>query len=134
MKFEEFINKYFGKKVDFDGVYGAQCVDLFRQYCKDVLNIPHTGGVEGAKDLYLNYNKMEGEKLYFNRINKGSFQFGDVVIWNATETNKYGHVALFVSEISADSILVFEQNGFTQDGAKFAVRNKTNLLGVLRKK
>ena len=28
---EEFVNKYNGKKVDADGCFGAQCVDLFRQ-------------------------------------------------------------------------------------------------------
>lgn len=27
----EFIEKYLDKKVDYDGYYGAQCVDLFRQ-------------------------------------------------------------------------------------------------------
>ena len=52
MKIEEFINKYLNKIVDFDGAFGAQCVDVFRQYCKDVLEIPHTGAVEGAKDLF----------------------------------------------------------------------------------
>ena len=49
MKIEEFINKYLNKIVDFDGAFGAQCVDVFRQYCKDVLEIPHTGAVEGAR-------------------------------------------------------------------------------------
>ena len=34
MTLEEFVNKYIGRKVDFDGAYGAQCVDLFRQYNK----------------------------------------------------------------------------------------------------
>ena len=41
MNLAEFLNKYTGKKVDFDKVYGAQCVDLFRQYCQDVWQIPH---------------------------------------------------------------------------------------------
>ncbi len=48
MTLDEFVKKYLGKKVDYDGQYGAQCVDLFRQYCKDVLGIPHTGGVIGT--------------------------------------------------------------------------------------
>jgi hypothetical protein len=30
MLLEDFVKKYNKKKVDFDGVYGAQCVDLFR--------------------------------------------------------------------------------------------------------
>lgn len=132
MNIYEFLNKYVGSKIDFDGAYGAQCVDLFRQYCKDVLQIPHTGAVEGAKDLFLNYSKMEGEKLYFDRVNKGNFQFGDVVVWNSTEGNKYGHVAIFISEVNYETILVFEQDGVRQDGARFKTRSKKNMLGVLR--
>ena len=39
MCLDEFVKKYENKKVDFDGVYGAQCVDLFRQYVKECLGI-----------------------------------------------------------------------------------------------
>ena len=67
LRFDEFINKYINTKVDFDNAFGAQCVDLFRQYCKDVLNIPHTGAVEGAKDVFLNYDKLPLEQKYFKK-------------------------------------------------------------------
>lgn len=134
MTIAEFINKYNGQKVDFDKVFGAQCVDLFRQYCKEVLCIPHTGGVDGAKDLFLNYLKMEGEKKYFDRINRGAFRIGDAVVWDKTDRNVYGHVAIFIAEIDKDTILVFEQDGLKQDGAKLSCRSKKNLLGVLRRK
>ena len=54
MELSDFVRKYDGCKVDFDGVYGAQCVDLFRQYAKECLVIPeHTGSCStsgGAKD------------------------------------------------------------------------------------
>ena len=71
MKLDEFINKYINTKVDFDKAFGAQCVDLFRQYCKDVLNIPHTGSCSttgGAIDLFLDWEKMPLEKKYFKKI------------------------------------------------------------------
>ena len=59
MTLDEFVKNYEGKQVDFDKAYGSQCVDLFRQYSKEVLQIPeHTGAVEGAKDLYLNFSSM----------------------------------------------------------------------------
>lgn len=134
MKLTEFVNKYIGTKVDFDNAYGAQCVDLFRQYCKDVLNIPHTGAVEGAKDLFLNYTKLPLEQKYFDAIRTTSVKYGDVVIWEKTETNKYGHVAIAIGTVSNKSILVFEQNGFTQGGAKLVERPIENILGVLRVK
>ena len=137
MSLEEFVIKYSGKKVDFDGVYGAQCVDLFRQYCKDVLNIPeHTGSCStsgGAKDLFLDYPKMEKEKKYFTRETKKGMVQGDILIWNETETNKYGHVAIYLGKLN-NSLIVFEQDGFKQDGAKINIRSKNNLLGFLRKK
>ena len=58
MTLTEFVKKYNGKKIDYDGRYGAQCVDVFRQYCKDVLEIPHTGGVVGAAELYTKYDEL----------------------------------------------------------------------------
>lgn len=132
MKFVEFMNKYLGKKVDFDGVYGAQCVDLFRQYCKDVLNIKeHTGAVDGAKDLYLNYVDLPNEHKYFN-LYKSNFKYGDALVWGASMTNKYGHVAIYICDLGNGTVLVMEQDGFKQDGAKLAVRSKSNLLGALR--
>lgn len=133
MKLDEFINTYIGKKVDFDGAYGAQCVDLFRQYCKDVLNIPHTGAVQGAKDLFLKYNQMEGEKKFFNALSAWQVRTGDVIVWNGTSSNPYGHVAIVIG-VTDENLLVFEQDGYKQDGAKFKMRSFDNVLGVLRLK
>lgn len=138
MKLDEFINKYINTKVDFDLAYGAQCVDLFRQYCKDVLNIPHTGSCAttgGAIDLYCDWEKMPLEKKYFKKISAkacNTLKVGDVVIWDKTSTNQYGHVAILISKVDDKTILVFEQNGIKQNGAKLVLRAMENMLGVLR--
>ena len=132
MKLDEFINKYINTKVDFDNAFGAQCVDLFRQYCKDVLNIPHTGAVEGAKDIFLNYDKLPLEQKYFKKYSTNNPKPADVIIWNETKTNKYGHIAIVISNLSNNKVLVFEQDGFKQDGAKLAIRTIENTLGILR--
>lgn len=138
MTLEEFVNKYNGRPVDYDGVYGAQCVDLFRQYVKEVWEIKeHTGSCStsgGAKDLYLDYNKMPIEKKYFTRSSTKSPKAGDVVIWDSSQTNKYGHVAICLGVLGKDTIIVFEQDGFKQNGANVNIRSKGNMLGVLRKK
>ena len=134
MTVKEFVQKYNGKKVDYDKIYGSQCTDLFRQYCADVLNIEHTGGVNGAKDLFLDYFKMPKEQKYFMLIDEKknpTYKEGDVLVWNSTKTNQYGHVAILLSEMSGD-LIVFEQNGFKQDGAKIVLRTRENLLGALR--
>ena len=68
MTLEDFIITYIGKKVDFDGSYGAQCVDLFRQYNKDVWGNPHTGAVKGAKDflsVFLPISFEEAQRLNY---------------------------------------------------------------------
>lgn len=138
MKYKAFIQTYTGRKVDYDGVFGAQCVDLFRQFCHDVLQIPHTGSCStsgGAKDLFLDYDKMPLEKKYFTRIKESrlvKYRTGDVLVFNSTDKNEFGHAALVVSVFDDDSFVVFEQNGIKQDGAKLALRDRTNLLGALR--
>lgn len=135
MNLAEFSNKTIKTKVDFDGVYGAQCVDLFRQYCKDVLSIPHTGGVEGAKDLYLKYDKLPLEQKYFELLPPYYTPSpGDVAIWNETKSNQYGHVAIVLGSIPGVKLLVLEQNGFTQNGTEIKYRLTDNLLGYLRAK
>ena len=45
IKLKTFCIAYHGQKVDFDGVCGAQCVDLFRQYNKDVWGNPRLEGL-----------------------------------------------------------------------------------------
>ena len=137
MTLEEFVKKYNGKKVDFDNAYGAQCVDLFRQYAKECLGIKeHTGPCAtsgGAKDLFLDYDKMPVEKKYFTRSKSKAYQPGDVLIWDRTEKNQYGHVAIFLAYLG-NSVLVFQQNGITQAGAEIQVWTRDNLLGYLRKR
>lgn len=132
MTISEFCSKYLGKKIDFDGVYGAQCVDLFRKYCEVVLNIEHTGSVDGAKDLWEMYNFLPKEQEYFIR-SPYPVSIGDVVIFKPTPNNKYGHVALYLATDS-NSLLVFEQNGYTQDGCKYSWRSEDDVLGVLRRR
>ena len=134
LRLEEFIQKYNGKPVDYDGVFGPQCVDLARMWMKEGLDIKeHTGGVDGAKDLYLNFPKMPLEKKYFYRYSKKGLCEGDLVVWDATKTNKYGHVAIYIATLN-NSLVVFEQDGLKQDGAKINLRSKENLLGCLRRK
>jgi hypothetical protein len=130
MNLLEFVNKYTGKKIDFDGAYGAQCVDLFRQYCRDVWELPHLGAVEGAADLWNKYNILPLEKQYLCRV--AAPEDGDAVIFGPTATNPYGHVAIVVR--CGVPLLVFEQDGFKQDaGAHLAVWKTDRILGFLRR-
>lgn len=137
MTLTTFINTYLGKKVDYkdkmfkgDGSY--QCVDLARQYFHDVWGVeqfPALGADGGAKDIFdkcTNVNVTVDSAL-------ADYSRGDVLIWNSSKTNKYGHVAILVAIYNTKYFIVLEQDGFKQDGVKLTMRSRENLRGALWK-
>lgn len=130
MTLTQFIKTNQGKKVDFDGKYGAQCVDLYRAYCRDVLDIQQTPAVAGAKDIITKPGVLEVTR----DSALADYSRGDVLVWDATNSNKYGHVAILVAVYNTKYFVVFEQDGFKQDGAKLAFRSREGLLGCLWRK
>ncbi|MBQ6450003.1 CHAP domain-containing protein [bacterium] len=137
MHFTDFIAKYQGKKIDYDGAYGAQCVDLFRFYCKEVLGINQPKGVTGAKDLWTNY--LTDPNLYnnFERIvNTPDFvpQPGDVWIWTANY-GKYGHVAIeSYATATISKFQCFSQNDPSESACVLKDYAYKYVYGVLRPK
>lgn len=128
----QFIKKYLGTKVDFDGKFGPQCVDLVRQYYSEVLDVPQfpaLGENGGAKDIIKNPGKLKVIK----EDALADYSSGDVLIWGASKTNQYGHVAILVSIYNTKYFIVLEQDGFRQGGCKLAFRSRENLLGGLYK-
>lgn len=137
MTLTTFINTYLGKKVDytdekFKGDKSYQCVDLARQYFHDVWGVeqfPALGADGGAKDIFdkcTNVNVTVDSAL-------ADYSRGDVLIWNSSKTNKYGHVAILVAIYNTKYFIVLEQDGFKQDGVKLAFRSRENLRGALWK-
>lgn len=108
MTLEEFIEKYDGKGIDFDYAYGFQCVDLFRQYCQDVLNIPQSPptGSKGAVTIADTYLSEYLDKI--ENTTTGVPKRGDIVIWG-TKYGPYGHVAVFLDG-DVNSFNCFSQN------------------------
>lgn len=129
----QFIKKYNGTKVDYDKQYGPQCVDLARQYFEDCYGLSkekQPPGVDGAKDLI----KNPGSSLHVTLDSElADYSKGDVLVWGANKNNKFGHVAILVAIYNTRYFIVFEQDGFKQDGAKLAFRDRANLLGCLYK-
>lgn len=130
MTLTEFIKNNQGRKVDFDGKFGPQCVDLYRAYCRDVLDIQQTPGVVGAKDII---KKPGVLKVTFDSV-LADYSRGDVLVWDGTSTNPYGHVAILVEVYNTKNFIVFEQDGFKKDGAKLTLRSREGLLGCLWRK
>ncbi|MCR4307755.1 MAG: CHAP domain-containing protein [Candidatus Berkelbacteria bacterium] len=128
MTTDQFVTKYNNKFIDWDGYWGAQCVDLYRQFLKEVCRVPQNPPVVGAKDIWNNYRKED-----FVRIPNGPYNFpqkGDIVIWNKNAGGGFGHVGVC---LVADSMRFtsFDQN-WIQVSAHKQPHNYTNVIGWLR--
>lgn len=136
MNFWDFINKYNGKYIDYDKAYGNQCVDLFRQFCKEVLEMDiQARGVNGAKDFWKNYDNEQALKDNFEKIsNTPDFVpwTGDIAIFY---NGNYGHISICTGQNSNTSIFEsFDQNWPTNSVCKKVSHNYKNFYGVLRPK
>lgn len=109
--FKQFFDKWNGKGIDFDGVYGKQCVDLFRMYVKECTIFPQAKAVVGAREFWLNYDTDPALKNNYEKIPNSPTvypQEGDVVIWNSSY-GPYGHIAVCITG-DTKSFTCFSQN------------------------
>lgn len=129
MTLQEFVDKYNGKKVDWDGNYGPQCFDLFQYYNQEVVGGSFVGG-SGAKDIWNTYPKDLYEKI--PNTPEGVPQAGDVMIWGSGY-GQYGHVAI-VTEADVMKFKALSQND--PIGRETHIREYTYdfVLGWLRPK
>ena len=89
-----------GKSLDFDGRYGAQCVDFFNYYYQFLVgHSPYRDGygVVGAKDLWNVptplFTKIPNNVHDANQVPNT----GDILIYNGTWGGGYGHVEMVLS-------------------------------------
>src|SRR3972149_9463219 len=131
MTTQEFFNKWNGKLLDYDGSFGGQCVDVYRQYCKEVLGVPQSPPVVGAADIWTSYLSE-----YFDRIAntpEGVPIKGDILIWSKNAGGGFGHVSI-ASVGNTDTFTSFDQNWPVGSLCHFQAHNYTNVLGWLRAK
>jgi len=136
MTLKDFVNKYMGKKVDFDGKYGAQCVDLARRFYCDVWELARQPeSVTGAKD-FANHEARPVQRQLCNFIKYKIGMMpreGAVIVFDASPANKYGHIGICVSA-GPKGMELFEQDGFRQEnGAQLKFRTYESVLGWLVK-
>ena len=134
---KEFHDKYLGKRVDVDGLYGAQCFDLFNRFKIDHVDGKAASGYNYAKELY---PEVGGNPSKFTQLPLSKAEYGDWVIWGpGSETGYAGHVGMFMEQ-QGNRILTFGQNqgeGANLTTGKAASEDTitTNgVLGVLRPK
>lgn len=134
-----FQNKWFGRYLNYDGVYGSQCVDLMRGFVKEVYDlnpyvaIPTTGD---AKDIYTNFKNNQ----YFVKVPNtptGVPQRGDIVffktsLWYPWLYGRAGHVGV-VESANVMSLVLFNQNYPTNSPCLFRKFTYKDCLGWLHK-
>lgn len=132
MNFDEFINKYTGKAIDYDGGYGVQCVDLIKLYLDKVFNLK-IGAIGNAHAYYDKYNSVPILKNNFTRIaNTPDFipQKGDIAVWSKSMGGT-GHVAICTGEGTTSYFYTYDMNLGTKPMKKVKHTYK-QFLGVLR--
>lgn len=130
---DNFVNKWIGNRIDFDGVYRYQCVDLVLQYLAEVHGL--RGGIWGnAIDYWTKTSSPILKK--FDKVQSQSPQKGDIVVLNGLTGNPYGHVMLAVNSDTG-----LEQNGSTGNGSgtgndsiRLRAIPKNRIAGILRPK
>ncbi len=131
MTLDQFVEKWLGKEIDFDGAYRGQCVDLYRMYCKEVLNVPQSPGVEGAADIWTTYLAEHFDKI--PNTPEGVPAKGDIVIWNRKAGGGFGHVAVFI-EGNTNEFTSFDQNWPTLSVCTKTKHTYSNVYGWLKPK
>lgn len=138
--YKEFIKKYIGKKIDYDGYAGVQCVDFAKLYLKECFGI-ECGAMGNAKDWWYNRNTNPILAKNFNSyiinnkrpVSTSTVNQADIGI---RTSGTYGHIFVCDS-VKGKSIIYYDENGTGHHDA-VTKRSKpfTNyyVTGVLRKK
>jgi len=140
MNYPEWKNQNMGKTIGYpDGNYVGECLSEVKKYIKDCFGInPPTSGVtnppEGAAFGYWT-NFLNPLGSVFEKIANtptGVPQQGDIVVWGARSTNKYGHIAIFDSG-NTNSFTSLDQN-WNGKKVHLQTHNYDNVLGWLHPK
>lgn len=127
---DSFIATWNGKKADYDGMWGGECVDLYNFYMRDVFKLsPYAfGGVNGAKDLAVNLPKYADIEWIKNNPNDPNQvpKRGDIVVIGAPIGANYGHVGICTAA-TGTYLELFDQLGNLNDALEkpSAVRNQS---------
>lgn len=86
----DWVQSQIGTGIDYDGVYGNQCVDLIKAYY-------HYLGVDAVRGNGKDYadNALPDG---WSRVQGGIPEKGDIIVYGASASNEYGHVAIYESD------------------------------------
>ena len=137
MKFSAWVKKFLGKKTDYDGMYGVQCVDLIDCYIHECLGLDK-GFWGNAKYWWLNRKSSAWLKNNFDFVTptykNGELKKGDIGI---RTSGTYGHIFVIAEPTKNGKVKYYDQNA-TGSGDKMTLReknyNSSTVNGILRPK
>lgn len=104
--YNSFKAEWMGRRIDYDHIYGYQCVDLILEYLKEVCNI--ASGVWGNAIDYAN-SPTPTFLQHFDKMIAPIYLKGDIVVLNGLPGNPFGHIGLFDHQDDT-GIYLLEQN------------------------
>lgn len=150
MKFNEWVKTYNGKKTDFDGAYGVQCVDLANCFINKCLGLKIDFWPNYAKQFWTDRNDSKWLKQNFDFVTchykNGELQAGDIGV---RVSGTCGHIFIVAGTTKDGKIKYYDQNGTgnhdpmtlrTKQYTKFVItgvlrpKNQKNLPGPDKKK
>ena len=128
MVFQDFINKTKGKKIDVDGLYGGQCVDLFnywnKLYNNTYINCKPSGY---ARSLAENKNN-NGILKYFKETAVNNMIEGTVVVYGKCKFAPLSHVCFFIKDNGNGTFQALQQN---YNGKQYVTINDNTYDGII---
>lgn len=92
---EQFYAETVGKVIDYDGAYGAQCVDAFRYWGK-MNNVPIPPTPNNWADGYWYSRDALGFGKWFVYVTDGNYRTGDWIFWaRGSKSHPSSHVAMW---------------------------------------
>ena len=95
MKPSDFVSKYYGQIVDYDGAYSVQCVDGFKVFCAWA-GIPVKATPNNWANGYWLYKDQLGYSEWFEYItDANALRDGDWCIWDKGSSCPSSHIAMY---------------------------------------
>lgn len=125
------INTFNNRYVDYDGKFGAQCVDLYNYY---------TAGFVGGRNIFVNYapeifNNYDTKSYNRYGATQTAGHMGDVAVFRPGGATRDGHVAIVVGDNGNGTLRVLQANA-TAAGPNgptiISNISKATLMGYLR--
>lgn len=96
MSYDVFLQKWMGHAIDWDGLYGPQCVDEIAQYCVEAgAPIAYANAKDWANNPALRgfFNWTDNNPSDFNQVPDR----GSIIVWggNLPGSGGYGHIAIW---------------------------------------